>query len=68
MITGVGTIGADSGRPRLFDTTRYELADNITYNRGGHNFRFGVDVNINAAKQEHESNLLGACRFIKLSN
>ena len=68
VITGLGTIGADSGRPRLFDTTRYELADNITYNRGGHNFRFGMDVNINAAKQERESNLLGRWDFKSLAD
>ena len=68
VITGVGTIGADSGRPRLFDTTRYELADNVTYNNGGHSLRFGLDANINRGRQERESNLLGRWDFKNLAD
>ena len=68
VITGVGTIGADSGQPSLFDTTRYELADNVTYNTGGHSLRFGLDANINRARQERESNLLGRWDFKSLAD
>jgi Carboxypeptidase regulatory-like domain len=68
VITGVGTIGADSGRPRLFDTTRYELADNVTYNASGYSVRFGFDANINRARQERESNLLGRWDFKSLAD
>src|SRR5262249_43778657 len=29
-ITGFGTLGGDTARPRIFDTTRYEITDNLS--------------------------------------
>lgn len=55
-ITGFGTIGGDTGRPRRFDATRYQVTDNLSYDTGKNNFRFGVDVNINKVRQQRESN------------
>src|SRR5438105_3522798 len=45
-ITGFGNLGGDSGRPRAYETTRYELTDQVTANAGVHRFRLGVDYNI----------------------
>ncbi len=58
-ISSFGTIGGDAGRPRLFDTTRYQVTDNLSYDAGRNNFRFGVDVNLNKARQQRESNIIG---------
>lgn len=67
-ISGFGTLGGDSGRPRLFEATRYEATDNVSLNRGSHRFRFGVDLNINDARQQRESNLLGRYDFSSLAD
>jgi hypothetical protein len=55
-IADFGTLGGDTARPRLFKTTRFEFADNLTWNAGSHHLRFGVDTNINRARQQRESN------------
>jgi len=62
-ISSFGTIGGDAGRPRLFDTTRYQVTDNLSYDAGRNNFRFGGDVNINKARQQRESNIIGRYDF-----
>jgi hypothetical protein len=56
VVAGFGTLGGDRARPRLFDTTRYQATDNISYDVGRHNLRFGFDTNINSVRQERESN------------
>lgn len=56
VVAGFGTLGGDRARPRLFDTTRYQFTDNLSYVTGRDNFRFGVDANINSVRQQRESN------------
>ena len=56
VVAGFGTLGGDRARPRLFETTRYQLTDNLSYDAGRNNFRFGVDANINKVRQQRESN------------
>ncbi|MEP6900854.1 MAG: TonB-dependent receptor [Actinomycetota bacterium] len=56
VVAGFGTLGGDRARPRLFETTRYQLTDNVSYDTGKNSFRFGVDVNINKVRQQRESN------------
>ena len=56
VVAGFGTLGGDRARPRLFDTTRYQISDNLSYDTGKNNFRFGVDVNVNKVRQQRESN------------
>ena len=56
VVAGFGTLGGDRARPRLFETTRYQVTDNLSYDTGKNNFRFGVDVNINKVRQQRESN------------
>jgi len=55
-IADFGQLGGDTARPRLFDTTRFEFADNLTWTAGKHHLRFGSDTNINRAQQQRESN------------
>ncbi|MGH9947642.1 MAG: TonB-dependent receptor [Pyrinomonadaceae bacterium] len=56
VVAGFGTLGGDRARPRVFETTRYQLTDNVSYDTGRHKFRFGFDTNINKVSQERESN------------
>ncbi len=56
VVAGFGTLGGDRARPRLFDTTRYQFTDNLSYDAGKNNLRFGVDVNVNKVRQQRESN------------
>lgn len=66
-ITGFGTIGGDSGRPRRFDATRYQIADNLTWTKGIHTFRFGTDANFNTLHQQRESRVTGEYTFSNLA-
>jgi hypothetical protein len=56
VVSGFGTLGGDRARPRLFDTTRFQFSDNLSYDAGRNNFRVGVDVNVNKVRQQRESN------------
>ena len=58
-ITGFGNLGSDSGRPRAFDSTRYEVTDNLSAMFGRHRLRFGADVNLNDVRQSREDNIQG---------
>jgi carboxypeptidase family protein len=67
-ITGFGNLGGDSGRPRVFNTTRYELTDNITATWGDHRVRFGVDYNRNLVGQQREDNIQGRYDYKSLAD
>jgi hypothetical protein len=67
VISGFGTIGGDSGRPRAFEATRYQLADNLSVLHSGHRLRIGFDVNVTPARQQRESNIQGRYDFTSLA-
>lgn len=56
VIANFGTLGGDRARPRRFETVRYQVTDNVSYEAGKHKIRFGIDTNINEVKQQRESN------------
>jgi hypothetical protein len=58
-ISGFGALGGDPGRPRSFESTRYQVTDNLTWNAGRHRVRFGMDLNISRVEQQRESNIQG---------
>lgn len=68
VINGFGTIGADSGRPRVFDARRFQVSDNLSYTAGRHFLRVGVDLNVNNFSQQRESNISGRYDFSNLNN
>src|SRR5205809_3527796 len=68
MITGFGGIGGDPGRPRAFDTTRYELTDHLSATWGAHRVRFGFDYNLNDVGQQREDNMQGRYDYKSLSD
>jgi carboxypeptidase family protein len=67
-IAGFGNVGGDAARPRLFDAARYEATDNLSVNRGPHQFRFGADVNVNQLSQSRINNIQGRYDFLSLSD
>ena len=58
VIANFGTLGGDRARPRRFETVRYQVTDNVSYDAGRNNLRFGFDANINDVSQQRESNTL----------
>jgi hypothetical protein len=68
VITGFGTLGADAGRPRVFESLRYQLSDNVSYTAGRHFVRVGTDLNVNRYAQQRESNISGRYDFSNLAN
>jgi hypothetical protein len=68
VITGFGTVGGDSGRPRFFEARRLQFVDNLTRVSGAHELRAGVDINITPARQQRESNIIGRYDFTSLAN
>jgi hypothetical protein len=67
-INGFGSIGGDSGRPRVFNATRYQVTDDVNWARGAHNLRFGVDANLNDVQQQREDNIQGRYDFRSLAD
>ncbi|HMQ03078.1 MAG TPA: carboxypeptidase regulatory-like domain-containing protein [Pyrinomonadaceae bacterium] len=63
VIAGFGTIGGDNGRPRQFDSTRFQFANNLSVTTGRHQFRFGFDSNINRVRQRRETRIQGSWDF-----
>jgi hypothetical protein len=68
VINGFGNLGGDSGRPRAFDTTRYEVSDNLSSIWGAHRLRLGFDLNLNDVQQQREDNIQGRYDFKSLSD
>src|SRR5262245_11145985 len=68
VITGFGTLGGDTGRPRRFDARREQIAQNLTWTSGRQHLKFGWDVNVIHVRQERESNTLGRYDFTSLTN
>lgn len=63
IIANFGQLGGDHGRPRRFDTLRYQVANNLSVSVGAHRLRFGADVNVNKVRQQRESNTQGRYDF-----
>ena len=68
QITGFGNLGGDPGRPRAYDSTRYELTDQLTATAGAHRVRLGVDFNVNDVRQEREDNIQGRYDYKSLAD
>jgi hypothetical protein len=68
VITGFGTLGGDTGRPRRFDARRAQFTQNLTWSRSRSQMRFGWDVNVTHFRQERESNTLGRYDFSSVVN
>lgn len=63
-----GRIGGNGSRPRVFETTRFQLSDNISWNVGAHRLKFGFDTNINRFEARRVPNGVGSYRFQSSGN
>ncbi|MCU0240592.1 MAG: carboxypeptidase regulatory-like domain-containing protein, partial [Pyrinomonadaceae bacterium] len=64
----IARIGGSSSRPRLFNTTRIQISDSVSYDIGSHRIRFGFDMNLNDFKAKRQSDLQGVWRFESLAD
>lgn len=55
--------GGNGSRPRIFETTRYQISDNVSWNTGDHGIKFGIDVNINKFRGQRVPDGQGVWRF-----
>lgn len=67
-IRGFGTIGGNSGYPRLFDSTRYQLMNNLSWAGQTHRVRVGFDFNMNRLRQQRAGNIQGRYDFRSLDD
>jgi len=67
-ISGIGRLGGSNSRPRVFNTTRYQVSDNLSWTRGDFRMKMGVDVNINRWEAQRVTNGTGTWRFNSLSD
>ena len=62
-IAGFGDIGGNDGRPRQFESTRFQLANNVSLTSGRHQLRLGFETNINRVLQRRETRIQGRWDF-----
>ena len=66
-ISGFGRIGGNNGRPRRFESTRYQVSDNLSGQHGRHQWKTGFDLNVNTVFQQRESNISGRYDYRNLA-
>lgn len=62
-ISGIGRFGSENSHPRDFNTTRWQVSDNVSWNAGAHRLKFGTDVNINRFSARRIPAFQGIWRF-----
>src|SRR3989442_16015475 len=67
-INDFGTLGGSSNGTYIYDATRVQFLDNISWTRGIHSIKFGVDVNIEPERQQREKNYGGLYSFNTLAD
>src|SRR5689334_21013632 len=64
----IGTIGGNSDGTFIYDAKRFEILDNLSWTRGIHNIKFGVDMNFTPERQQREKYYGGVYAFNTLSD
>jgi len=67
-INDFGTLGGSKNGTYIYDATRIEVLDNLTWTRANHTLKFGVDFNVSPGKQQRETNYGGVYSFKTLSD
>ncbi len=67
-ISGIGRIGGSNSRPRIFNTTRYQLTDALSIATSNHKIKLGFDININRWEAQRVTNGKGTWRFNSLQD
>lgn len=56
-------IGGNNSRPRLFNTLRTQVSDNVSWSIGEHRLKFGFDINVNRFEAQRIPFGVGSYRF-----
>ena len=67
-IADFGTLGGSSNGTYIYNATRFELLDNLTWIKGRHTVKTGFDMNFNPQQQQRESNYGGVYTFSTLAD
>lgn len=67
-INDLGTLGGSKNGVYIYNATRYQILDNLTWTRGAHAIKFGVDLNFNPQQQQRETNYGGVYSFATLTD
>ncbi len=67
-INDFGTLGGNKDGTFIYNATRFQVLDNLTWTPSKHTFKFGVDFNISPGKQQRETNYGGIYTFKTLSD
>jgi hypothetical protein len=67
-IADFGVLNGSSNGVYIYDATRYEFLDNVSWIHGIHSIKFGVDTNYTPERQQREKNYGGLYNFNTLSD
>lgn len=56
-------IGGNNARPRIFNTLRTQVSNNLSWNIGEHRLKFGIDINVNRFEAQRIPFGVGSYRF-----
>lgn len=65
---GFATLGGATGGTEIYKATKYQFLDNLSWNKGIHALKVGLDFNINPEEQQRETNYAGVYTFTNLGN
>ncbi len=68
VINDFGTLGGSKNGTYIYNATRIQFIDNLTWNTGRHTIKAGVDANISPQQQQRETNYGGAYTFNTLAD
>ncbi len=67
-ITDLGAIGGNKAGTYIYNATRYQILDTMSWMHGRHSVKFGVDMNFNPQQQQRETNYGGVYTFNTLAD
>lgn len=67
-INDLGTLGGSKNGTYIYEATRNEIVDTVSWIRGMHALKFGVDLNFSPQRQQRETNYGGVYTFSTLAN
>ncbi len=67
-ISDLGTLGGSKNGTYIYNATRNQILDNVTWTHGLHTIKTGFDLNISPGKQQRETNYGGVYTFTTLAN
>lgn len=67
-INDLGTLGGSKNGTYIYEATRWQVLDNVTWTKGRHTIKAGIDMNFNPQRQQRETNYGGTYVFTTLGN